>query len=197
MQWALSLFLSFVIRVLSLTWRVRLLGPDPYSVPGPRVFCFWHGNQAGLFGHPRPHPLVVMSSLSRDGSLQARILSRFGIEVVRGSSSRGGAMGLRGMVRAVKGGRDALFAVDGPRGPYHEVKSGAAQVAILVRGALIPLSFRASRAWVFAGSWDRYCLPKPFALVEIVRGAAISVAGKGVAEVVGEIGAGLERGMRG
>jgi lysophospholipid acyltransferase (LPLAT)-like uncharacterized protein len=175
----LAFFASLVIRLLRLTWRVRLSGPEPVA-DRPRVFCFWHGRQAGLLAYPRPRPTAVLSSLSRDGALQAKILSRLGLTVLRGSSSRGGAKGLRALVGAIRDGADAAFAVDGPRGPLHRVKPGAVLAAQQGGATLVPITSRASRAWVFDKAWDRYHLPKPFARVEITRGSPIAVDDAGV-----------------
>lgn len=177
MQAVVACLATLLIRLLRLTWRVRLVGPDPEYASGPLIFCFWHGRQAGLLAHPRPRTVVVLSSLSRDGSLQTRILTRLGFRVVRGSSSRGGAAGLKALVDAVRGGADAAFALDGPRGPAGVPKPGAIAAARQTGASLIPMTSRASRAWVFDEAWDRYRLPKPFARVELARAAAIPVGG--------------------
>ncbi|MBW2276565.1 MAG: lysophospholipid acyltransferase family protein [Deltaproteobacteria bacterium] len=176
----LAFFAALLIRLLKLTWRVHVVGPRPEPIGGPHVYCFWHGRQAGLFAYPRSRPTAVLSSLSRDGELQARILARLGLTVLRGSSSRGGATGLRALVGAVRDGADAAFAVDGPRGPLHQVKPGAILAAQQSGAALVPITARASRAWVFNKAWDRYLLPKPFARVEIIRAASITVDGVAV-----------------
>ena len=43
-------------------------------------------------------------------------------------------------------------------------------------GAMIlPVAARTDRAWWF-DSWDRFCLPKPFARVEVVYGEPFAVA---------------------
>lgn len=188
----LAIFAALVIRLLKLTWRVRVVGPQPEPVGGPHIYCFWHGRQAGLFAYPRPRPMAVLSSLSRDGELQAKILGRLGLVVYRGSSSRGGAVGLKALVGAVRDGADAAFAVDGPRGPLHRVKPGAILAAQQSGAALVPITSRASRAWVFAKAWDRYSLPKPFARVEIARAAAIPVDGVAVEAVAAELEQTLE-----
>ena len=174
MERLLALLAALVIRLLSATWRVRLLGVAPDFDGPPMVFCFWHGDQAALFAHPRPRPVTVLSSWSRDGALQARILTHLGFKVRRGSSSRGGAAGLLGIIEEMKNGADAVFAVDGPRGPRHAVKPGALHAARALETVLVPLCPRVSNAWVFEKAWDRYTLPKPFAKIEIVRGAPIS-----------------------
>jgi len=171
-----ALIAAAAVRLLCATWRVRLLGPAPPYDTGPVVFCFWHGRQAGLFAHPRPRPVSVLASLSRDGALQARILARLGFDVHRGSSSRGGAAGLKSLIGALRRGADAAFAVDGPRGPLHRAKPGAILAAKAADAAIVPITVRASRRWVFGKAWDEYALPKPFAVVEIVRGTAITPA---------------------
>jgi lysophospholipid acyltransferase (LPLAT)-like uncharacterized protein len=71
-------------------------------------------------------------------------------------------------------GADALFAVDGPRGPLHIAKPGAILAAKALETHLIPLVPTPSSAWVFEKSWDRYTLPKPFSRIEIRRGAPIA-----------------------
>lgn len=171
---------ALFIRLLRLTWRVRLVGPEPIFGPRPLVVCFWHGRQIGLFAHYRPRQVAVLSSLSRDGTLQARILKILGFQVLRGSSSRGGVAGLKGLVDAMKNGSDAALAVDGPRGPAFKVKPGAVLAAEQTQGIIIPMTTRASRYWTFKKAWDDYRLPKPFAAVEVVRGDPICVASGGI-----------------
>jgi len=170
----LAFLASLLIRVLRLTWRIELVGPAPPYDHGPIVFCFWHGRQAGLLAHPRPRRVTVLTSMSRDGELQARILTHLGFVVHRGSSSRKGADGLKAVITELNNGADAAFAVDGPRGPLHEVKPGAMTAASITGATAVPITTRASRAWVFEKAWDRYQLPKPFARVEIVRGEPIT-----------------------
>lgn len=176
MRTFLAYLAFFLIRFLKFTWRVQLVGPEPDYSSGPLVFCFWHGRQAGLFAHPRPRPVAVLASRSRDGELQARILGLLGFFVVRGSSSRGGSAGLKGILRALGSGCDVAFAVDGPRGPAFEVKAGAIAAARQSGGCVIPITTRASRYWTFSRAWDQYQLPKPFATVELVRAQAVSVS---------------------
>jgi lysophospholipid acyltransferase (LPLAT)-like uncharacterized protein len=173
----LAFLASWLLRLLRATWRISLAGPDPGYDSGPLVFCFWHGRQSGLLAHPRPRPVAVLASRSADGSLQARILGRLGFVVRRGSSSRGGAAGLKALVNAIRDGADVAFAVDGPRGPLGEVKPGAVALARSTGARLVPITFRAAHAWIFSRAWDHYLLPKPFAEVEIIRGEPLS-AGK-------------------
>lgn len=125
-----------------------------------------------------------MVSLSKDGAVQAKVLGRLGLHVVRGSTSRSGVRALAALVRAVKGGRDAAFAVDGPRGPYGIAAPGASFVAARTGGVLVPMGSAVRRGRVFHRAWDRFTLPWPFTRVAIVLGAPLP--GGAPAEVLAE-----------
>ena len=76
------------------------------------------------------------------------------------------------MIRAVRGGADAAFAVDGPRGPLHSAKRGALVVAERARAELVPVACAARRTWVLHQAWDRFEIPLPFTTVAIAVGRA-------------------------
>jgi lysophospholipid acyltransferase (LPLAT)-like uncharacterized protein len=105
---------------------------------------------------------VLMSSLNFMGEVQARILTRLGFCVFRGSSTRGGARRLVEMIRKMRDGNHAALAVDGPRGPLHEVKPGVVFLAKRTGSVLVPLTFSARPAFVHRRAWDWYMLPLPF-----------------------------------
>jgi lysophospholipid acyltransferase (LPLAT)-like uncharacterized protein len=147
----------------------------------PIVLVFWHGQQIPLLRWARGQHMVALVSLSQDGELQARALPRLGIAVERGSSSRGGARGLRRIVRRLRAGFAAAFAVDGPRGPSRVVRTaqsaphaiGAVVAARLAGGVIVAMASGCSSAWVAADSWDRFELPRPGSRVVVVLGPPI------------------------
>jgi lysophospholipid acyltransferase (LPLAT)-like uncharacterized protein len=117
---------------------------------------------------------VVLVSLSQDGAMQARALSLQGFDVVRGSSSRGGARGLAALVRRMRAaGADAAFAVDGPRGPYGVAKGGAVSAARAVGAVLVPMGGAIERGVVLRRAWDRFAVAWPFSRVTVRLGAPI------------------------
>ncbi|MFC1485153.1 lysophospholipid acyltransferase family protein [bacterium] len=118
--------------------------------------------------------LCIMTSLSKDGDLQSKILSKMGYQIVRGSSSRGGAKGLVGMIRKIKQGYDAAFAVDGPRGPIYQAKPGVIFLAEKTNAVIVPVAVSAKKSWVL-NNWDKYMLPKPFTKTVIKYGQPIEV----------------------
>ena len=166
---ALGALLAALVRAWAKTWQVRWIDAPP---PERSVYAFWHGQQMALVAARRDTPLTTLVSLSRDGELQASVMRRLGLDVVRGSSTRGGARGLRGMIRAVRAGSDAAFAVDGPRGPAHRAKQGALVVSELAQAPVVPVASAARRVWVLQRAWDRFEIPFPFTTVTIAVGSA-------------------------
>jgi lysophospholipid acyltransferase (LPLAT)-like uncharacterized protein len=141
------------------------------SDDAPWVLAFFHGTQFPLLAWRRRRRTAVLVSLSRDGALQARALRILGFEVVRGSSSRGGARGLAALVRLARTrNHDVAFAVDGPRGPLGSVKPGAAFVAARAGAKLVPMGSAVRWGKVFHRAWDRFALPAPFSTVAVVLG---------------------------
>jgi lysophospholipid acyltransferase (LPLAT)-like uncharacterized protein len=168
--------LGIVARVWLATLRVRVVvAPELEAfAERPWVLSFFHGTQWPLLAWKRRRRTVVMVSHSRDGVIQARALGWQGLEVVRGSSSRGGARGLASLVRRMKReSLDAAFAVDGPRGPYGVVKEGALLAARATGAVLVPMGSYARTSIVLARAWDRFTIALPFSRVTVTLGAPV------------------------
>lgn len=183
MRWRVRTVLGALLGALVDAWvrtlRVELeIHPGSMAVAERRcVLAFFHGQQMALLGARRFGKTAVLVSQSMDGEIQTGVMSRLGLSVVRGSSSRGGAAGLRAIVRRLTSGEDAAFAVDGPRGPLGIPKAGALVAARAARAALIPVASASRAAWVLARTWDRFEIPLPFSRVAVVVGAPVPVPG--------------------
>lgn len=180
--------LTLLLRLWLATLRVKRVGVERLdrlrAQETPVVFALWHSDQLlVLRGHHEERPCVLVSR-SRDGSLLSGVLARFGYAVVRGSTSRGGAMGLRGLVRALERGLRPTLAVDGPRGPAGSVAPGIVGLARRSGAVVVPVAAAAARN-VRLSSWDRTRLPLP-------ASRAVVVYGEPVAVVDGSLGAGCE-----
>lgn len=167
---------------LGATWRIEVEGEehleavrrDGRRAGRPVLLSFWHGQtfMAAHFVyralHRRGVPITVLASQSRDGELVSRMVEAWGVEPVRGSSTRGGRQALRALHRAiVRGGASPIMVPDGPVGPPHRVKVGVLVLAQLSGAPILPLAFVAERAWRLP-SWDRLRIPKPFSRVAVV-----------------------------
>lgn len=97
-----------------------------------------------------------------------RVLVWLGAATARGSSTRGGANAMRGLIsHCRKNGNNVSFAVDGPKGPIHKVKPGVFEFSRLMQAPIFVASIGISRPWVFHRSWNKAVLPKPFSRVHV------------------------------
>jgi lysophospholipid acyltransferase (LPLAT)-like uncharacterized protein len=135
------------------------------EVPGPSIFAFWHRTLLVCAHRFRNHGIAILISPSFDGELIARTVALLGFHPVRGSSSRGGAAGLRAMADAYAQGHRCAFTADGPRGPNMIAKPGPVQLAHLTGSTWIGAYYALpNRRWELH-SWDRFIIPKPFSTV--------------------------------
>jgi len=169
-----------LIRVWGSTLRVTVRGMDFYrtggGIPRPTIFVFWHDQLLAmilaLIG--RKVPYTVMISRHPDGDPIARAVSRLGLDVIRGSSTRGGLEGMVAMAGRLKERRGVIVIPDGPKGPRRVAKDGAVVLAQRARVPIVPLGLAARPAWR-AGSWDRLQVPAPLARIAIVEGETVTV----------------------
>jgi len=135
----------------------------------PVIFCTWH-NRLALSLHvfknyvQRRQPsrrLAALVSASKDGGLLARVLELYGVEPVRGSSSRRGPQALLELTSCSERGLDLAITPDGPRGPCYIVQDGVMALAQLTGRAIVPVSYHLSWKWRLK-SWDRFQVPLPF-----------------------------------
>ena len=168
------------VRLLGRSLRFEEIGREHveglWARGAPVIYAIWHGRVLMLpYFYGRRRPAHVLASHSRDGELLSRFVERFGIGVVRGSSSRGGAVALRGLARVLRrGGTEVLVAPDGPRGPRHVVQPGVVALAGFTGAAIVPIAAGASRGTVLR-SWDRFVIPHPFARLCVAIGEPLYV----------------------
>lgn len=166
-------FLAFLVwivyRTLSLTWRVRVHEPSAMkeNLRHKKAFLMahWHGDELALISLAPRYRLATITSTSKDGEMMNTVLNLLGAKTSRGSSTRGGASALKGLLRLAKAGRNCSFAVDGPKGPLHKVKPGIFEVSRLMNGEIFSVGVACDRAWHFPRSWNKTYLPKPFARI--------------------------------
>lgn len=178
----LSLLAAGVIRGLRASVRLRHHGDGPvrqWEARGEHfILAFWHRHLLLMPYAYRGRRISVLVSQSRDGELIARTVARLGIDSSRGSSSRGGAAGMRSLLRKAAEGWDLAFTPDGPRGPAGEVQPGVILAAAATGLPVQPVAVGASRAKRLR-SWDRFLVPLPFASVHFVYGEPLRVERRG------------------
>lgn len=162
-----------VADALMATLRFRVEGMERYTAfearGEPVIFALWHGRLLPLTWFHRGRRIAALVSRSGDGEYIARLVEGWGYDAVRGSSSRGGSEALRELVRRARDGWSIAVTPDGPRGPRQKLHPGVITAAQLTGMPIVPLAAGCPRAW-WPGSWDRFCVPKPFSTVRVIYG---------------------------
>ena len=135
--------------------------------------CFWHNRILGItLAFLRHYPgktrkgVNVLTSASRDGEILAQLVGQFGMDAVRGSSSRRGSRALRELIDLVENGCDIAITPDGPRGPRYSFGPGAISLAQLTAAPIAPVHAKFSRC-LRMKTWDGFIIPLPFSKVSV------------------------------
>lgn len=194
----LGLYVGFALR----TTRWRVEGEQHLAqimAHPPAVVAFWHERlplmaalwvQARRLPDARAGQVHILVSRHRDGRFLGAIMRHFGVGLVFGSSSRGGASSLRSLRAVLARGDLVGITPDGPRGPRRHPAPGVAQLAALTGAPVMPCAAQTSRRWVL-NSWDRMVVPKPFGRGVLVCGPLIPVPRAGWQDAVPAIAAAL------
>jgi hypothetical protein len=145
--------------------------------PGQSViFCLWHNRLATAMVVHRRHPrkLAALVSASKDGALLAAVLHRFGVQQVRGSSSRRGPQALLELTSRAEMGYDLAVTPDGPRGPRYIVQEGIIALAQLTGLPIVAVTCN-TRWKLRLKSWDQFQIPLPFSRCELILSEPIFV----------------------
>ena len=140
-----------VERLMSSTWRLKWddrAGMAAGTLPGPVIYCLWHNRLALSMcvwrNYVRRHlpnsGLAALISASKDGALLACTLERFGVQPVRGSSSRRGPQALLELTSWLERGHNLAITPDGPRGPAERVKPGLLYLASRTGFPIVPVA---------------------------------------------------------
>ena len=193
---AVGLTSRYGLRALFRTLHIQRTGQHTLPRLGeersPVIFVFWHGRLLPLIHVHRHQGTVVLVSEHRDGDHVARLLHHFGFGTVRGSSTRGGVQGLKGLIRAARRGWDLAITPDGPRGPSRELKLGVLTVARITGLPLVPVGVGVTSAWRIR-SWDGLLVPKPFSTVRVAYGPPTLVPRNADQAKIDEVAASLQR----
>jgi lysophospholipid acyltransferase (LPLAT)-like uncharacterized protein len=167
----------------TLRWRIEdpsgLLTRTPQE---PVIIAFWHNRILLLpflfkkhWSKRKRDKVAVLVSASKDGEKLAKVLERFDMICVRGSSSRRGRQALVELTKLVKDGYDIGITPDGPRGPKYVVQDGVIALSQVTQSAIMPVSWSVDRKFVFRKAWDNFQVPAPFSRATLRIGEPIVV----------------------
>lgn len=173
----ISVLGAAIIRFIGRTMRIRMKDEADFfsrKHTAPYILAFWHNRMIAVpelfrrfYGDRKG--VSVLISQSKDGKMISDIILRLGIDVVNGSSSRGGAAAAYELTKCIRGGKDVAITPDGPRGPRYELNGGLVFLAHRTGAPIMPIHVEYSHCIRF-NSWDKFMLPLPFTRVDITLG---------------------------
>ena len=153
---------SLLIRFLAKTVRIVYVNFervwDDWRDGKNIILAFWHGRLLMMPVMYKGNGVAVMVSQHRDGELIARTVRRFGIDSVRGSTTRGWLGGIKGLLNEIKKGKDIAITPDGPKGPRFNAQMGIIGLAKITGLPIIPMTFGASKKKLLKAGMPSYCL---------------------------------------
>ncbi len=167
---------AYALRALYLLNRVEVRHGEYYEEllarEGHGILAFWHECMGLAACHHCARNFHGLTSYSFDGEMAARVINWQGSEAVRGSSSKGGSIGLHELEKALEFVAIVGLTLDGPRGPRRVAKPGEAILAARSGVSILPNAYALTRAWRLH-SWDRCAIPKPFGRIICAYGEPI------------------------
>jgi len=137
--------LASFIRLLHATLRVQHVGVEKITALPQYIIAFWHEHLLIMLHSAYRRPIRVLVSQSRDGELIASAFLHYGVDVSRGSTTRGSTAALRDMIRTARDGSNIVFTPDGPKGPRRIAKEGVVYAAQATGLPIVPIAFGAKK----------------------------------------------------
>ena len=137
------------------------------------IFSVWHGQLLSIVYDLRDEPINAVAGTHADADYISSIASRWGWNMIRGSSKERGNIAYRKMINILNNKGSSVFITpDGPTGPRRVPKLGIIRAAQTTGAAIIPVSVHSTRKWGFT-NWDTFYLEKPFGKIYIRYGNPI------------------------
>ncbi|MBL6664868.1 MAG: DUF374 domain-containing protein [Rickettsiales bacterium] len=141
----------------------------------PLIIVFWHNRLMMIPFITRvsrkinpDYKLMTLASNHGDGRFVGRVMEKFGLYSILGStndgrkSSRGiSVSSLRDLIKGLKKGRALGITPDGPRGPNQKINGDVINIAKISGAGILTCSYSASKMKEL-DSWDKFKIPLPF-----------------------------------
>lgn len=146
----------------SISWETQGLEYGN-KIDKPVVIAFFHGRMMMLpffYNLLRPNRKIKMIVSNHfDGELIGKIVSYYGVDTLKGSSTRGGVKVLKEIVNLEN--CDIGITPDGPRGPKEKVKNGVIFISKMTGYPILPVTYSVKRKKIL-NTWDNFIIPTPF-----------------------------------
>jgi len=169
LSYIIQMILGFVFK----TSRINVHGEahlkDSINSDSPTMLCVWHCRflYSIYFLQKNNYNIWALSSTHKDSEVLAKVLKRWKINLIRGSSTSGWKNVIVEIKKKLEDS-DSIIALtsDGPKGPPKVAKPGSVKLAIKQRANIITMTATSSKFFEF-NTWDKLRIPKPFSTIDI------------------------------
>ena len=170
-SYIISFILKFIFNLIFLTCKWKIINDDLLreNKSKPLLICIWHSRLLffSRFFKYIKFPVWGISSTHKDSELLARVLKSWGINLIKGSSTRGWVNVIKQMSNLFKNENAVIIVtVDGPKGPRKVAKEGSVKLAKKYNVPVVTASAISSSFWELP-SWDKTKIPKPFSTIYV------------------------------
>ena len=167
----ISLILKIIFNVIFFTCRWKIINDDllKKNKNKPLLICIWHSRLIffSRFFQYIKYSVWGISSTHKDSEILARVLKSWGINLIKGSSTRGWINVIKQMSQLFKKENATIIVtVDGPKGPRKIAKEGSIKLAKKHNVPIVAASAISSSYWELP-SWDQTKIPKPFSTIYV------------------------------
>ncbi len=157
-------------------WYARLVGATTRWEIHGREKCFatwdkdeaiiligWHGRALMLpYFWNRYKPINALVSLHQDGRLIARLLQKFGLGIIGGSSNGNARGAATGLMHSLQKNESISIIPDGPVGPSMQMSMSPVYFAQKSGKPIFGMTYSVKNSKIITKSWDDMMIPLPF-----------------------------------
>lgn len=157
------------LRLLFLTYRLRIKYEPGVSIPFKGILFSWHQNiiplAAFFFKNNRGCHCIVSSS--KDGQFVGEITKRIGLKVLYGSAHKETISLVRNALSILKKEKQLFLIGDGSRGPAKQLQPGVTYLSKKTGLPIIFIDFQVTSKITLNKTWDKFQIPLPFSKISV------------------------------
>ena len=169
----LSYLVQFILNIAFKTSKFNIHGEenlkDSIASDSPTMICVWHSRflYSVYFLKDNNYNIWALSSTHKDSEILAKVLKRWKVNLIRGSSTRGWKNAIVEMKKKLEDSNSIIALTnDGPKGPPRIAKPGSVKLAVKQNANIITMTATASKFFELK-SWDKLRIPKPFGTIDL------------------------------
>ncbi len=152
---------NIIVSLVAKSWRIEV---EKSNFQENSIIAFWHSRMLPVWFYFRNiNPYAVVSK-SKDGAILSSLLESWGLQLIRGSSSKGGKEVLELIIENLNDST-ILITPDGPRGPKEVFKPGIFITSHRTQKPFYFIDVKIKSKFIFKKAWDMFEFPMPFSKI--------------------------------